>query len=150
MMLLVERVAGFPRSCANPEVCLVCDLITCELMEGPMSRRPATDETSTLTPLMFQVLVALNQGERHGYAIMQEIEERTGGAFSVGAGSLYRAIRQLVDVGFIAESDETAPAHPQRRNYRLTHEGRSRARKEARVFGDIVEWARDARLLDPH
>ncbi len=115
-----------------------------------MSRRPATDEASTLTPLMFQVLVALNQGERYGYAIMQEIEERTGGGFSIGAGSLYRAIKQLVDAGFLAESEETVPAHPQRRHYRLTRAGRSRAVKEARVFGDIVEWARDAQLLDPH
>ena len=100
------------------------------------TRKRRTDDDSVLTPLMLQILISLAQGEKHGYAIMQEIEERTGGAFSVGAGSLYRAIRQLVDVGFIAESDETAPAHPQRRNYRLTHEGRSRARKEARVFGD--------------
>jgi len=115
-----------------------------------MGRRQATDEASTLTPLMFQILVALSQGERHGYAIMQEIEERTGGAFTIGAGSLYRSIKQLVDARFIVELEETSPAHRQRRHYRLTPAGRKRAKLEARVFGDMVEWARDARLLDPY
>lgn len=114
-----------------------------------VGRRHATDEASTLTPLMFQILVALSQGDRHGYAIMQEIEERTGGAFTIGAGSLYRSIKQLVDAGFIAELVAKSPTHRQRRHYRLTQAGRKRAKIEARVFGVMVEWARDARLLDP-
>jgi len=98
---------------------------------------------------MFQILVALSQDEKHGYAIMQEIEERTGGGFSIGAGSLYRSIRQLVDAGFIVEIEQKDRAHPQRRRYRITRAGRRRAVAEARVFGDIAEWARDARLLEP-
>jgi DNA-binding PadR family transcriptional regulator len=117
-------------------------------MECFMSRRPATDEISTLTPLMFQVLVALSQGERHGYAIMQDIEERTEGAFTVGAGSLYRAIKQLENAGFIAEVERKVTDHPQRRHYRLTRTGRCRAAKEARVFGSIVDWAREAQLFE--
>lgn len=115
-----------------------------------MGRRPSTDQASTLTPLMFQILVALSQGQRHGYAIMQEVEERTGGAFTIGAGSLYRAIKQLVDAGFIAELEPKTADHRQRRHYRLTPAGRRRAAMEARVFADIVEWARDARLFRPH
>ncbi len=114
-----------------------------------MGRRPATDDASTLTPLMFQILVALSQGERHGYAIMQEIEERTAGAFPIGAGSLYRSIRQLVDAGFIAELKQKSSPHPQRRHYRITQAGRKRAGAEARLFTDIADWARDARLLRP-
>ena len=113
-----------------------------------MGRRPSTDETSTLTPLMFQILVALSQGERHGYAIMQEIEERTGGAFKIGAGTLYRSIKKLVDAGFISEVTLEAPVHQQRRTYRLTPSGRERAAAEARVFDGIAAWARDAELLD--
>ena len=115
-----------------------------------MGRRHATDETSTLTPLMFQILVALSQGTRHGYAIMQEIEERTGGGFTIGAGSLYRSIKQLVDAAFIVEIEEKDPAHPQRRRYQITRAGRRRAVSEARVLGDIAEWAREAQLLKPH
>ncbi len=114
-----------------------------------MGRRHATDEASTLTPLMFQILVALSQGERHGYAIMQEIEERTGGAFTIGAGSLYRSIKQLVDAGLMTELKPKATDHRQRRHYRLTAAGRKRAAAEARVFDDIVSWARDAHLLKP-
>ena len=113
-----------------------------------MVRRSGTDETSTLTPLMFQILVALSQGDRHGYAIMQEIEERTGGAFAIGAGTLYRSIKKLVDAGYIAEVQLEAPVHQQRRTYRLTPEGRDRAASEARVFAGIAAWARDAELLD--
>ncbi len=115
-----------------------------------MGRKHATDDTSTLTPLMFQILVALSQDERHGYAIMQEIEERSGGRFTIGAGSLYRSIKQLVDAGFIIELKEKNPAHAQRRRYQITNSGRKRAESEARVFGDIAEWAREAQLLGPH
>ena len=113
-----------------------------------MGRRSSTDEKSTLTPLMFQILVALSEGERHGYAIMQQIEERTDGAFSIGAGTLYRAVKQLVDAGLIAEVEPKPGAHRQRRTYRLTEPGRKRAASEARIFDGIATWARDARLLD--
>ena len=115
-----------------------------------MGRRHATDADSTLTPLMFQILVALSQGTRHGYAIMKEIETRTGGSFGVGAGSLYRSIRQLVDAKFIVEIEEKDPTHPQRRLYRITQEGLVRAGSDARVFREIAEWAREAPLPKPH
>lgn len=61
---------GFTPSCAKMKEQLTCELITCELMVCFVGRRHATDEASTLTPLMFQILVALSQGDRHGYAIM--------------------------------------------------------------------------------
>jgi len=113
-----------------------------------MARRPTTDDGSTLSPLTFQILLALSEGQRHGYAIMQEIEERTGGAFAIGAGTLYRAIKQLVDGGLIAEIRPKTQLHSQRRYYRLTPAGRRRAASDARVYGDMVTWARDAHLLD--
>ncbi len=110
-----------------------------------MGRRTSTDEGSTLTPLMFQILVALSESDRHGYAILQQIEERTQGAFRVGAGTLYRAIKQLVDAGLMAEVDADG-GHRQRRNYRLTDAGRDRAAVDARVFREIAAWADEARL----
>lgn len=112
-----------------------------------MGRRSSTDEGSTLTPLMFQILVALSEGDRHGYAILQAIEERTGGAFRIGAGTLYRAIKQLVDAGLMAETDAD-DGHAQRRTYRLTEAGRARAAADARVFRDIAAWADEAALGD--
>ena len=113
-----------------------------------MSRQSNTAETATLTPLMFQILVALVEGERHGYAIMQQIEERTGGAFRIGAGSLYRAIKQLVDAKFIAETKPKLQVHSQRRYYRITPTGRRRTAAEARLFHDMVAWSQDAGVLD--
>ena len=113
-----------------------------------MGRRPSTDEASPLTPLMFQILLALSPGQRHGYAIMQEIEARTDGGFPIGTGSLYRAIKQLVDAALIAEVKPKTPVHRQRRYYRLTPKGRRRAAHEARVFQGMATWARDARVLD--
>jgi DNA-binding PadR family transcriptional regulator len=98
---------------------------------------------------MFQILLAVSQGERHGYAIMREIEGRADGAFGIGAGTLYRSIKQLVDAGLLAETSPKAQVHSQRRYYRLTPAGRRRAAAEARVFHGMVTWARDARFLDP-
>lgn len=113
-----------------------------------MGRRSSTDEGSTLTPLMFQILVALSDGDRHGYAILQEIELRTGGAFHIGAGTLYRAVKQLVDAGLMAEVDDDS-GHRQRRTYRLTEAGRERAAADARVFRQIAQWADEAPLGEP-
>ena len=112
-----------------------------------MGRRPNTDARSTLSPLMFQILVALAVGERHGYAIMQEIEERSGGSFTIGAGTMYRAIKQMVDAGLMTEVPNKRSAHSQRRTYRITSAGRKRGAAEARVFDDMVAWARDTELL---
>lgn len=113
-----------------------------------MGRRPATDDDATLTPLMFQILVALTEGPRHGYGVLQEIEERTDGAFKVGAGSMYRSLRQLVEAGLVVETEPDERTHSQRRYYRLTDVGRRRAVSEARVLDDVLSWAREARLLD--
>ena len=113
-----------------------------------MSRQSSTSETNTLPPLMFQILVALVEGERHGYAIMQQIEKRTEGAFRIGAGSLYRAIKQLVDAKLIAEAKPKLQVHSQRRYYRITATGHCRTAAEARLFHGMVAWAQDAGVLD--
>lgn len=112
-----------------------------------MGRKRTTDDSSQLTPLMFQILVALAEGEQHGYGIMREIEERSGGEFTIGAGSMYRALKQLVDARFVVEVPSPPGAHRQRRVYRVLEAGRRRAAAEARVLSGIVEWARGADLL---
>lgn len=102
-----------------------------------------------LTPAMFQILLALSEGDSHGYAIMQEIERRTGGEVELGAGTLYRSIKQLLAAGLISEKTKGQATHGQRRYYGLTPTGRRKARAEARKLHGIVEWARDTRLFDP-
>jgi len=97
---------------------------------------------------MFQILLSLSHGQRHGYAIIKEVEDRSGGAFAIGAGTLYRAIKKLVDSGLVAEVRPKIQVHSQRRYYRLTPAGRRRAAFEARLFRGMVEWACDAQLLD--
>ena len=113
-----------------------------------MSRRPSTHETSNLTPLMFQILLSLSQGERHGYSVLQEIEERTGGTFGIGAGTMYRSIKQLVDAGLITEGKRKPDIHRQRRYYRLSPAGKRRAAAEAHFFHGMVAWAKEAEVLE--
>ena len=63
-------------------------------------------EMPPLTPAVFHVLLALADGERHGYAIMQEVSESTGGQIRMGPGTLYGTIKRLLEARMIKESDE--------------------------------------------
>ena len=106
---------------------------------------PGGDE---LTSAMFHILLSLSDGARHGYAIMQEVERRTGGAIELGPGTLYRSIKQLVARGLICEVESEPKVGKQRRNYRMTPEGKRRAKMEAERLKGLVEWAAAARLLE--
>ncbi len=97
---------------------------------------------------MLQILLALGEGERHGYAIMQEIERRTGATTEIGAGTLYRSVKQLLDAGFIVEVTPRKIVHRQRRYYGITRAGRRRAVIEAQRLSDMVDWAQATDLLD--
>ena len=100
-----------------------------------------------LTPAMFHILVALAEGERHGYAVMQEVEQRTAGALELGPGTLYRSIKLLLAEGLIAEVKSRSSEEAQRRVYRLTTVGRRRAAAEAERLRDLLGWAESANLL---
>lgn len=98
-----------------------------------------------LTPAMFQVLVALADGEKHGYAIIKEVARRTDGSVRLRAATLYTVIRRFVDEGFIQESAERPdPAldDERRRYYRLTDRGRAVAVAEARRMAETLAQAR--------
>ena len=74
-------------------------------------------ELLPLTPVAFDILLALLEGEAHGYAIMQSVQERTGGASNLHAGTLYRALSRLVAADLIEELDELpADASDERRD----------------------------------
>jgi DNA-binding PadR family transcriptional regulator len=103
-----------------------------------------------LTPVSFEILLALAGGEQHGYAVMLDIERRTGGAISLYAGSLYRALNRLLEAGLIEELDERPDPRDEderRRYYRLTQKGLQVARGEARRLALQVEAARERKLL---
>jgi DNA-binding PadR family transcriptional regulator len=103
-----------------------------------------------LTPAVFQILLALAGGERHGYSIMREIASRTEGKARVGPGTLYRSIKQMLAADLIEESDERPdPALDveSRRYYRLTPFGRRVAKAEAQRLSNLVDTARAKQLL---
>jgi len=104
-----------------------------------------------LQPAAFHILVALADGERHGYAIMQDIAERTAGALKLSAGTLYRSIQRMLEQGLIAEVRvRPAPADDdeRRRYYRITSFGTAVAKAESRRLADMLKLAR-ARGLAP-
>ena len=107
----------------------------------------ATATDGELTSAMFHILLTLAEGERHGYAIMKEIEHRTNSAVELGPGTLYRSIKQLVSSGLIAEVESQQNDAKQRRSYGLTPDGKRMAVMEARRLRGLVEWAEAAKLL---
>lgn len=104
-----------------------------------------------LTPAVFHILLALADGEKHGYAIMQEVETATGGAVTMGPGTLYGSIKRMLRSGLIRESDERADDQlddSRRRYYELTALGRKVLAAEARRLEDAVRLARLKKALD--
>jgi DNA-binding PadR family transcriptional regulator len=103
------------------------------------------DDLLPLPPATFHILVALADDDRHGYAIMQDVTARTGGALKLSAGTLYRSIQRMLEQGLIAEiSARPAPEldDERRRYYRITPFGRAVARAEARRLAQMLKLAR--------
>jgi DNA-binding PadR family transcriptional regulator len=98
----------------------------------------------------FHILVSLADRDRHGYAVMQDVLERTDGALRLSPSSLYAAIRRLLEQGLIEElAERPDPEHDdeRRRYYRLTRLGRSVATAEARRLDRLLRDARATGLL---
>lgn len=101
-----------------------------------------------LSAATFHVLVALAGEPMHGYAILKEVAERTGGEVELSTGTLYGIIRRALEDGWIAESGRRSPLEdPRRRTYRLTELGRRLARAEAERLEGMVAMARARNLL---
>ena len=97
-----------------------------------------------LPPPVFHMLLALCQGERHGYALKREILRRTDGKLNLGAGALYGSIARMVERGLIEESEARPDLHlddERRRYYRITPLGRRVAQAEALRMRDLVKLA---------
>ena len=108
------------------------------------------DDLPPLSPAIFHILLALPDGDRHGYGIMQEVESRTEGRVSLGPGTLYGAIKRLLRQGIIEEIDErTDPAlnDERRRYYRLTEFGQQVLQAEAERLARLVKQAQAKQLL---
>ena len=103
-----------------------------------------------LTPAMFHILLALADGERHGYSIMQEIGAQTQGKMRIGPTTLYRSIKSMLVEGLIVEVDERPdPAldDERRRYYRLSEFGRRVALAETQRLTQALAVAHTIPLL---
>jgi DNA-binding PadR family transcriptional regulator len=111
-------------------------------------RKPA--QQPALTPLAFEILLCLADGEQHGYAIMRAVAECSGGRVRTHAGTLYRAIARLVESEWVEELDARPDpdGDERRRYYRLTALGRRVASAEAQRLAAAVQAARVRRLLE--
>ena len=113
--------------------------MTTRLNESPESFLP-------LTPVAFEILLALAKGERHGYDVMLEIERRSAGRISPNPGTLYRALDRLVQEGLLTSAVRSVEGES-RRVFSLSALGRAVAAAEAARLSDQVLAARRLRLF---
>ena len=107
-------------------------------------------ELDPLPSAAFQIMLALAESDLHGYAIMRQIEEQSGGRLRPGPGTLYGSIQALLEGELIEEVDrpeDTEVRQERRRYYRLTVAGRKLARSEAEKMADVLRVARDRKIL---
>jgi DNA-binding PadR family transcriptional regulator len=111
-------------------------------------RRPA--DCLPLTPALFHVLLALADGEKHGYAVLKEVARRTDGRVTFSPGTLYAILRRFVADGIVVESEERPDPSlddERRRYYALTDFGRAVAHAEARRMETALGMARAKSLI---
>lgn len=108
-----------------------------------------TNEFQPLTPAVFHILLALMDQERHGYGIMKEVEAQTEGEMVLRPGTLYQAIKRMLDMGLIEESDDRPdPAldDERRRYYRVAGLGHKVAQAEVERLHKLLRLARNKQL----
>ena len=111
-----------------------------ELMESAAALLP-------LPPITLHILLALSDGDRHGYAIIQDIAARTNNELKVGAGTLYRSVQRMLEQGLIIETrtrPEPGEDDERRRYYHITKFGIDVARAETRRLTQLVRLARQS------
>lgn len=115
------------------------------------NQTPNPEEMLPLTPAVFHIMLALSDGECHGYGIMQEVAAQTSGQIKMGPGTLYGSIKRMLAANLIEESDERPDPKlddERRRYYRLTMWGQRVLAAEATRLAQSVQVARSKRLLD--
>ena len=115
-----------------------------------MTRSTAAEPLPPLPSACFHILLALAAEDRHGYAILLDVEKRTGGEVRLSAATLYRSIQRLLEDGLIVELRERpAPEldDERRRYYRITPRGEAAARAETQRLTKLVRLARSAGIV---
>ena len=114
-----------------------------------MTDQPDIESVLPLPEAALHILMTLAEDDRHGYAIIQDIAERTRGQVKLGPGTLYRSIQRMLEQGLIEETRERPAAElddERRRYYRITPFGKAAARAEARRLAGLVRLARASGL----
>jgi DNA-binding PadR family transcriptional regulator len=106
-----------------------------------MPFRPA-DQFLPLTPIAFEILLALVEAPQHGYAVLQQVESRTAGTLPLRTGTLYRALASLLDAGLIEEAPDRAESDARRKYYALSDTGRDVLAAETERLDSQVRAAR--------
>src|SRR6476661_10693154 len=115
-----------------------------------MSRARVPEDLLPLTPPVFHILVALSDGERHGYAIMRQVAADTDSSLQLGPGTLYGCLKRMLSARLVEESDERPDPElddERRRYYRITTFGAGVLRAEADRLASAVSAARSKRLF---
>jgi DNA-binding PadR family transcriptional regulator len=108
------------------------------------------DSYQPLTPAVYHILLALADGEKYGYAIMQDVETQTEGQIKMGPGTLYGSIKRMLAGGLIEEADERPDPElddERRRYYRLTGLGKTAVVAESERLARVVKVAYQKRVL---
>jgi DNA-binding PadR family transcriptional regulator len=111
---------------------------------------PNRRANAPLTPAVLHILLALSTQERHGYAIMKQVESDSQGKVKMGPGTLYGSLGRMIDAGLICESDKKIdPKMDDERRvyYKITSLGRKALAGELQRYGEVVAVAREMRLL---
>lgn len=115
-----------------------------------MNQAQHPEDLLPLTPSVFYILLALADGEKHGYNIMREVLHLTNGKVRLAPGTLYGSIKRLLEGGLIVEADERPDPQiddERRRYYRLTPFGERVAQAEAQRLASLVARASQKQLL---
>jgi DNA-binding PadR family transcriptional regulator len=103
-----------------------------------------------LTPAVFHILLALADGEKHGYAIMKDVETQTSGQIKMGPGTLYGSLKRMQAAGLIEESGNRPDPEmddERRRYYRLSGLGQKVVKSESQRLAELVQMARQKHVL---
>lgn len=103
-----------------------------------------------LTPAVFHILMALADGEKHGYSIMKDVEKQTNGKMKLGPGTLYGSIKRMLAAGLIEESDERPDPSmddERRRYYQISSNGQTELSEECKRLDEAVKVARIKQVL---
>src|SRR5215207_1312768 len=99
-----------------------------------------------MTPAVIHVMLALAGGERHGYAILKDVQRQTGSQFRFGPGTIYGTLQRLMEAGWVEEAPAPAATDARRRYYRTTRTGREALRGEIDRLGALLDVARAHRI----